>query len=307
MCRLAVFSLIVVPLSVAALAADVWAAGPLVPGTGEKIAQVGDDFEDPAWKYRFNLPKSSKNIDEQVRGPTGGSANGRWFESMLRGQPDQIERVETPEDGLPGSTGSLLIRSLQTGVPKRPSRQNQQDDLLLNVAQRAGGKISVSRSPSFTVRVWLPPYEQWEQRSGNSFAVRAAVWGRKGRGGKSEEYWPGIFIKYTRSDPKTKQPGASLVIRGNQLGHDFETKKVGELGWWTFGMSFTPDGQVHYFGSPGVDELTDADRLYSQWPYGFRAETFQTFFFNVVNSDDGRTWSTPWIVDDPAVYVLRQR
>jgi hypothetical protein len=73
------------------------------------------------------------------------------------------------------------------------------------------------------------------------------------------------------------------------------------------GMSFTPDGQVHYFASPGVDELTDADRLYSQWPYGFRAQTFQTLFFNVVNSDDGRTWSTPWIIDDPSVHVLKQR
>src|SRR5205085_12033119 len=59
------------------------AAGPLVPGTGEKLTKVGDDFEDPAWKYNFNSPKSSKNIDEQVRQPTGGSANGRWFESML--------------------------------------------------------------------------------------------------------------------------------------------------------------------------------------------------------------------------------
>jgi hypothetical protein len=242
-----------------------------------------------------------------VRQPTGGSVNGRWFESMLRGQPDQIERVETPEGGLPGSTGALLIRSLHTGIPNRPGRQNQQDDLLLNVAQRAGGKISVSRSPSYTVRVYLPPFEKWEQRDGNSFAVRASVWGSKGRGGKLEEYWPGIFIKYRRVDRQTKQPSAALVIRGDQLGRDFESKKIEELGWWTLGMSFTPDGQVHYFASPGVDELTDADRIYSQWPYGFRAQTFQTFFFNVVNSDDGRTWSTSWIIDDPSVYVLRGR
>ena len=27
-------------------------------------------------------------------------------------------------------------------------------------------------------------------------------------------------------------------------------------------------------------------------------------FFNVVNHDDGQTWSTPWIVDDPSVFYM---
>jgi hypothetical protein len=31
-----------------------------------------------------------------------------------------------------------------------------------------------------------------------------------------------------------------------------------------------------------------------------------TFFFNIVNNDDGRTWSTKWIIDDPELYVLRR-
>jgi hypothetical protein len=25
---------------------------------------------------------------------------------------------------------------------------------------------------------------------------------------------------------------------------------------------------------------------------------------NVANLDNGRTWSTPWVIDDPAVYVI---
>ena len=29
-----------------------------------------------------------------------------------------------------------------------------------------------------------------------------------------------------------------------------------------------------------------------------------TFFVNVANLDNGRTWSTPWVIDDPAVYVI---
>ena len=35
---------------------------------------------------------------------------------------------------------------------------------------------------------------------------------------------------------------------------------------------------------------------------GHTAEKLNTFFFNVVTRDDGRTWSTEWIVDDPALY-----
>ena len=31
----------------------------------------------------------------------------------------------------------------------------------------------------------------------------------------------------------------------------------------------------------------------------------KTTLFNVLSGDDGKTWSTPWIVDDPSVYVAR--
>src|SRR5687767_11756252 len=79
----------------------------IVPGTGTRMEQVGDDFEDPAWSFTFNLPKSSNNLDEQVRRPGGRSRNGRWEESALRGEPDVIRRVSTPPGGLPGSTGAL--------------------------------------------------------------------------------------------------------------------------------------------------------------------------------------------------------
>ena len=71
------------------------------------------------------------------------------------------------------------------------------------------------------------------------------------------------------------------------------------------GMSVTPDGQVHYYASPGVDDLTAADYLYSSFPYGYEAEQFATQFFNIVNKDDGRTASTAFIIDDPEIFVLR--
>src|SRR5688572_7746617 len=106
-------------IAIVSLAAQTQAQ--LVPGTGTRMEQVGDDFEDPAWSFTFNLPKSSNNLDEQVRRPGGRSRNGRWEESALRGEPDVIRRVSTPPGGLTGSTGALALRSLNTGVPNRVS------------------------------------------------------------------------------------------------------------------------------------------------------------------------------------------
>jgi hypothetical protein len=55
-----------------------------------------------------------------------------------------------------------------------------------------------------------------------------------------------------------------------------------------------------------VDDLTIRDHIASHIPYGYRAEQFNTMFFNITSRDDGKTWSTPWIIDDPAVYVRRR-
>ncbi|MGV2336393.1 MAG UNVERIFIED_CONTAM: hypothetical protein LVR18_20550 [Planctomycetaceae bacterium] len=39
----------------------------IVPGTGKKLTQVGDDFEDEAWKWNHNGARSSREQDEQTR------------------------------------------------------------------------------------------------------------------------------------------------------------------------------------------------------------------------------------------------
>ena len=89
----------------------------VVPGTGTKLSQVGDDFEDSEWEWVPNGAKASREQDGATRSPTGYSNNRRWFESPKRGMPDVIERIETPAGGLPGSTGALRLQTLNTGVP----------------------------------------------------------------------------------------------------------------------------------------------------------------------------------------------
>ena len=288
-------------------------AAALVPGTGEQVEEVGDDLEDEAWNWIPNSPKSSHEQDERTRGPGGRSENGRWLEGSKRGQPDIVRRVPTPPGGLSGSQGALLIQSRDTGIPGRPTGRGNQDDLLLNIRSRLRRFVPISASPSGVVRVYVPEFDQWEKRRGTSFAFRAGL-----RGGPTgEPYWPGIFFQYrgqkrvpvenpAEGEPTTRlEHDVQLIIRADHRGRDFWGPKVTQPGWWTLGMSFTPDGRVHYYARPGVEDLRPEDHLSSQTPYGWRARNFNTLFFNVVSADDGRTWSTPWVIDDPTFYTIQ--
>ncbi|MCX7386711.1 MAG: hypothetical protein NTX48_08610 [Planctomycetales bacterium] len=286
----------------------------LVPGTGMKLQQVGDDFEDEKWEWVPNGNKASKEQDEQVRTPTGFSNNQRWFESPKRGMPDHILRVETPLGGIAGSKGSLKIQTLNSGVPGQNSGQMEQDDLVMSCTSRIGA-IAVSRSPSCTCRIFLPPFDKWENRSGTHFGYRidtkTTITESKKRflfsksSKKQEEYWPGYFIEFHSShDGRTAADEAILLIRGDHLGHEVKSLKLAP-GWWTLGMSVSGDGQVHFYGKQGVKDLTSADHLYSSFPYGYKAEYFATHFFNSCNLNDGKTWSTPIIIDDPAIFSMR--
>ena len=288
----------------------------IVPGTGVEIAKVGDDFEDPTWNYIPNNPKSTEDIDKNQHQPVGRSSNGRWYEGVKRGHPDIVRRVETPPGGLPGSEGALLMQSLYTGIPNRPSGVMHQEDFICNVQNRMGGPMSVAQSPSVTTRVFLPPIDEWEKRSGPQFAFRAALettppkkplfdFGPD-KEGDDGIYWPGFFL-VLESKHQTKQDEdyAYWRIRAARNGGDFKGLQVTTTGWWTLGMSFTPDGMVHYYAKPGIEDLTAEDYITSQFPYSYKALRFRSFFYNVVNGDDGKHWTTPWIVDDPKVFVAQ--
>lgn len=284
--------------------APAFAGTPFVPGAGEFLADCSDNFEDPAWTYTLKLPKSSSEQDENSRPPGGFSSNRLWAEGALRGTPDVVKRVATPEGGIEGSTGALLFATKYSGIPGRPSGKQQQDDLLMKFDRRIGRSISMNWQPSCTVRVYLPPFDQWEQRSGPSFGMRADCRGRK-PDGSMEPYWPGMFWLFRAANGKSiKEDFAQLTIRSGPRGNDIRSLKAMEPGWWTMGMSFTPDGQVHYYASPGVDDLTSEDFLASYFPYGNRCISFNNFFFNVANQDNGRSLSTRWVIDDPQVFVV---
>ena len=292
----------------------------VVPGTGERLTEIGDDFEDEKWGYVPNLPKSSNNIDHQVRYPSGQSNNNRWFESLLRGQPDIVERVETPAGGLPNSKGAMKLRSVQTGIPGAPSFKMQQDDFIMNGNNRFGGTIPNMWTPNVVARVYMPPFEQWERRTGSSFGFRIEtmthVWKpatgklfkKVGKTRQLDQAWPGMFVQLNcKSDSPNKEDNAVFVIRANENGNDFVAGPViTEPGWWTMGMTLSPDGRVHYYATKGTGPLRPTDRIASTMPYGEPNLQMNTLFFNVMSADNGRTWSTDWIVDDVEVFIARR-
>jgi hypothetical protein len=297
------------------------ASGIPVPGTGVKVEKVGDDFEDANWKYVYNGQKSSDEQDHQQRLPAGASKNNRWFEPIMRGQPDKIERVPTPKGGIEGSEGSMYLASIYPGIPGRPSNKVEQDDFCANCVQAMGGRIQISSQPQTVVRVYVPAISQWENRNGASFGYRLGLRAqhekldKRGRSeGRLEEYWPGMFlrmesrtvdVKATDDKPAERKTERyiQLTVRANERGHDQLGPKLAEKAWYTLGMTCTADGRVHYFVREGVEDLRASDRIASHYPYGFRASQFETFFFDVIGRDTGSTWSTPWVVDDAFLYL----
>ena len=274
-----------------------------VPGTGEQLKNCSDDFEDTNWGYSLRLPKSSFEQDDKQRAPGGSSKNKLWHEGAKRGTPDIVKRITTPPNGIEGSTGALLIQTKLSGIPGRTTNEQMQDDLLMKVDRKLGRTIPVDWQPSCTVRVYLPEFDKWENRTGASFGLRADCRGRT-QENETDAFWPGMFILFrSETSRNTETDYAQISIRSNSRGKDIRSLEIREPGWWTFGMSFSPDGQIHYYASPGVDDLTADDYLASNYPYGYKCLCMNNFFFNVANWDNARTWSTPWVIDDPKVFV----
>jgi hypothetical protein len=282
----------------------------VVPGRGNLLTI--DDFEAADWGCVYNLPKSSKEEDEQVRYPLGGSTNGKWKEGPKRGIPDVVKTVECPEGGLPGSSKALLLRSKDTGIPGRLSYSQKQDDFVM-----VSRSLAVGYTPSVVSRIYLPDWEEWENRNGIAFGFRIGLQGPYKKVPEEDEnfrlfkrqraitviepYYPGFFLQF---NPKEQygEDHATLIIRADQYGRDIPGPTIKETGWWTFGMSVTPDARVHYYAKPGVEDLTEADFISSSLPYGIPGQHFNTLFFNTCNGDDGQTWSTPILIDDTAIY-----
>lgn len=279
----------------------------IVPGMGPRVGKTGDDFEDEKFVYYPQHPKSSWNIDKEVRTPGSISSNNLWAEGAKRGTPDVVKRIATPPGGIAGSQGAMLIQTLYSGIPGELTHEdNVQDDLLHNVAGQIGREIPFTWCPNAHCRVFIPPESQWERRNGATFAFRTGVNGYD-NDGEWDEFWPGIFFHMQREKTAEGKTKATIRadVRADDYGRDLPVVIFEPGTWCTLGMSMTPDGRTHFFAKPGIEDLTADDHVGSYMSYGWQGVTFSTFFFNVMNFDNGRSWSTPWVVDNTFLHVAR--
>ena len=276
----------------------------IVPGMGPRVSKTGDDFEDEKFVYYPQHPKSSWNIDDEVRAPGSMSSNNLWAEGAKRGTPDVVKRIPTPPGGIAGSKGALMIQTLHSGVPGDLSNQDQQDDLLHNVAGQIGREIPFSWSPNVHCRVFIPPVAQWERKNGATFAFRTGAQGLT-PDRDYDEFWPGIFFHMQREQTADGKVKASIRadVRADEYGRDLPMVTFQPGTWCTLGISMTPDGRSHFFAKEGIENLTADDFLGSYMCYNWRGVSFTTFFFNVMNIDNGRSWSTPWVIDNAFLHV----
>src|SRR5205085_10914446 len=212
-----------------------------IPGTGIRVARTGDDFEAEDWAYYPVNPKSSYNLDDNVREPGSYSKNNLWSEGAKRGTPDIVRRVATPDGGPEGSKGCMLFQTLRSGIPGTLTHQQQQDDLLHN-SQAMAGAIPVSWSPNCICSVYVPPTKYWERRDGATFGYRTGLVAH-------EEYWPGIFLHMERQQQKDGQVSHQVRawFRADNGGRDMPSLTFKPETWITMGIPHAHYGAVHFF------------------------------------------------------------
>ena len=220
-----------------------------------------------------------------------------------RGTPDVVKRVATPPGGIEGSTGALLFATKYSGIPGTISNEQQQDDLLMMFDRRLGRSISMSlaaelhgaRLPA-AVRTVGEAQRPVVRHAGRLPRPQAGRQHRKPIGPACSCC---SATQTARASRKTSPSSRSAPARAATTS---AASRSYEPGWWTLGMSFSPDGQIHYYASHGVDDLTADDYLdvavsrtasaacrsttsSSTWPTGTTAAS----------------WSTQWVIDDPKI------
>ncbi len=143
-----------------------------VLGRTVRLDSLCDDFEDTNWHYNYEGGLWR-----------GGNASGR-------GEPEMITRVATPTGGKSGSTGALEIRTNQNDP------DGQADFTTAEFTQKLGRELTRADQPVFIVRVWLPPFEQWNKGLFGNFGFRQTA-----RLNDNSDYYQSIWLVHDGNKP----------------------------------------------------------------------------------------------------------
>ncbi len=276
-----------------------------LPGTAHpRVADASDDFEDPAWTYIYNPPKSSMNASGNGNLPAGFSTAGylhegtfysRFVEDTWRGQPEVVQRTTSI---VANGTGALELATFDTGDGSFTDAISwQQYPALDNTIAVAGNTALPSASmASSSYHLYVPPPSTW---SANypfwNFAYIGTDKNQDGYTGASDDVpdWIGVYFYTEAGSPYLAwETGSDLTGE-----YAFNTRLLSDndAGWWTLGFSTDTDKSYAMFAHRGLAPLTMADLLgtYDDVDY-----FFGDFVGNFQIRHSLATMGPSWVIDD---------
>jgi hypothetical protein len=234
-----------------------------LPGQGQlRDPLASEDFEDPAWVYTYNNPKSQLDGGRSANIPAGESTVGytirgtwypRFIEDTYRGHPDTIERTTARAAS---GAAALRLSTVDDSVSRIDAVSWQQRQ-----AVTPEGFIPASEKPSAIVRVYVPDPKGTPGWGGEDiFLLMGMVGGSFGQrwpwcGAHEDENAPGFYTWAcwtgggTDDDPfiyNTYTNMPRLQIKGP--------------GWWTIGTS-VESNSLDFFIHEGLGAIEMSDHV----------------------------------------------
>lgn len=208
-----------------------------VLGRTVRLDVLCDDFEDKDWHYDYQ-----KHV----------CYRGFW-RTDDRGEPDLLKHVDTPIGGKVGSTGALEMRTNQNDNDRDPT----QDDLLtVEFKDKLGRELTRADQPVFIVRVWLPPFDQWN--------IGLTIFGfrQTARLNDNSDYYQSIWLAHNGHKPLFFLRNGIAYPNGTQVAFNDDRRYiVTQPGWWTLAIAYDEKGAGHYYASPSTDSPTERNRM----------------------------------------------
>jgi hypothetical protein len=202
--------------------------------------------------------------------------------------------VIPPAGGKPDSLGALEIG--------RINDSDQQEMLSPTFKKKLGKVLKRADKPVFSVRVYLPPFNEWG--NGYGFGFRQQTYARAIESSipaaVDDKYSTSIWVK---SDWR----GIRFYFRAaNGRQGDEPDGPMVQPGWWTWAIAFDDNGIGHYYISKGTNVPTKNDEVFdtSRFPAPNNPLMDEIEYSYFAISEGGG--NPKFVIDDYEVWVVKR-
>ena len=277
-------------------------------------------------RLRGRTPGSSSTATPRARASRTNASAARWAsrpttagtKAPSAASPTRSKSIPTPPAACAGSQQALLLRTLNSGIPGyalqrrpagRPDRQLPRTPPRRHPRRRtpqlhrprlpaAGRAVGTALRPA--VRLPRQPVDGHHRRKTTGFFS-------SGSSTEVEPYWPGMWIHF-RANAHQEHQGRHGLHRRPRRPHGPRLPRPRDRPSSAGGRSACrspPTAWCTTTPAPASTSSPPPTTSRRSIPYSYTARDFRTYFFDVCNRNDGRTWSTPFVIDDPKLYVVR--